>query len=240
MIFLVFSGFPSLPWMWCLFAWILRQAAAGTLQSWPRLFEEYRGKVGVYCQLMGPGDADVLLNVLMNPVKNDSEALEQPPSMRHNGHRWKPIKHTLLINLSRHPQINQHNIPPEQRSFLSVFWLNQHHNSNLITCILTYLNQKCIAATASSSAEMEKSKLQHSFTGNRSYKVEFIIYLIWKKVLQYVNSNQSEFPKGTNHWNKLKLMCSASVFFFVCLVFFSCTSLPSAPKIRPQWTSGWS
>lgn len=27
---------------------------------------------------MGPGDADVLLNVLMNPVKNGSEALARP------------------------------------------------------------------------------------------------------------------------------------------------------------------
>lgn len=209
------------------------------IQSWPRLFGQYRGKVGVYCQLMGAGDADVLLNVLINPGKDGSEALEAP-SMRHNSYRWKTIKQTLLINLSRHPQISQHNIPSKQRSFLSVIWLNQHHNSNLIICILTYwLNQKCTPATASlhhQAQKWEKYKLQHSFIGNRSYKMEFIIYLIWKKVLQYVNSNQSQFPKGTNHWNKLKLMCSASVLGF----FFSCTSLPSAPKIRPQWTSGWS
>lgn len=44
---------------------------------------------------MGPGDADVLLNVLMNPVKNGSEALEQLPSMRHNSYRWKTIKQAL-------------------------------------------------------------------------------------------------------------------------------------------------
>lgn len=152
------------------------------------------------------------------------------PSRRHNSHRWKTIKQTLLINLSRHPQISQHNIPSKQRSFLSVIWLNQHHNSNLIICILTYwLNQKCTPATASlhhQAQKWEKYKLQHSFIGNRSYKMEFIIYLIWKKVLQYVNPNQSQFPKGTNHWNKLKLMCSASV-----LVFFPAQASPVPLKL---------
>lgn len=150
MIFLVvFHRFPQcdacLPWSWdkqrlALRTWFTEPTQVIWAIPW---------KSGCLLSANGTRRRWCAISFADEPSKEWQWSTGAAQSTRHTSHKRKTIKQTLLINLSKHPQINQHYIPAEQRSFLSVFWLNRHHNSNLIICILTgWLNQNCTPAAA--------------------------------------------------------------------------------------------